>query len=202
MLLNVSELEESVIYKILTSTIIPRPIGWISTVDDKSINNLAPFSYFNLVSNYPPCVMFSTVKDGLKSKDTLKNVLINNEFVVNMVTKDVVEKMNITSKAVPSEIDEFELANLTPIPSSVVKPMRVQESKIQLECVKVHHYYIKDKNNVETACVIIGEVKVIHLDDSLIIDNLKIDVNNYQPISRLSGANYGEIGNIFSIKRN
>ncbi len=201
MQLNVKDFDDSVLYKILTSIIIPRPIGWISTIDANNINNLAPFSYFNMVSSNPPCVMFSTRIDDNKNKDTLNNILYNSEFVVNMVSKDIVEQMNTTSNAVAPEIDEFHLANLTPIPSTYVKPMSVKESKIHLECVKIHHYFIKDDNENETACVIIGKIKIIHIDDSIILDNYRIDIDKYNPISRLSGSNYSEIGNIFSIKR-
>ena len=103
---NCQETDETVLYKLLTGTIIPRPIGWISTIDENGINNLAPFSYFNMVSSKPPCVMFSTRRDNNKNKDTLNNVLQNEEFVVNLVTHDVVEQMNATSASVESTVDD------------------------------------------------------------------------------------------------
>ena len=122
MLFDTSKTDEKLLYKLLTGLIIPRPIGWISTIDSKVNNNLAPFSYFNMVSSDPPCVMFSTRRDNNSNKDTLNNVLQNNEFVVNLVTFDVVEQMNTTSATVAPDVDEFELANLTPIESVSVKP--------------------------------------------------------------------------------
>ncbi len=201
MTFNPDELESSAVYKLLTGTIIPRPIGWISTVDKNGINNLAPFSYFNMVSSDPPCVMFSTRRDNNKNKDTLDNVLNTNEFVVNLVTIDIVEKMNATSASVASDIDEFELAKLTPINSSSVKPKRVKESKVNFECKKIHHYFIKDKNGFESACVIIGQIKMMHIDDDILLENDKINLETYKPVARLAGSNYGALGEIFSIKR-
>jgi flavin reductase (DIM6/NTAB) family NADH-FMN oxidoreductase RutF len=197
---NPDDLEQSALYKLLTGSIIPRPIGWISTIDENGINNLAPFSYFNLLGDDPPHVMFSTRRDNNSNKDTLNNVLANGQFVVNMVTEDVVEQMNATSQAVASDIDEFELAKLTPIPSTKVKPMRVKESKIHFECEMVHHYFLEN-HKVGGACVIIGRIVMMHFDDSVLLDNYKINLDNYKPVSRLSGANYSKIGEIFSIKR-
>ena len=105
------------IYKILTGTVIPRPIGWVSTTDAEGNHNLAPFSFFNAVGEDPPHVMFSTVRTGNVNKDTLNNVLQTGEFVVNMATEDLVEKMNTTSANLKPDESEFELAELTPAPS-------------------------------------------------------------------------------------
>jgi flavin reductase (DIM6/NTAB) family NADH-FMN oxidoreductase RutF len=198
---NCQETDETVLYKLLTGTIIPRPIGWISTIDENGINNLAPFSYFNMVSSNPPCVMFSTRRDNNKNKDTLNNVLQNEEFVVNLVTQNVVNQMNATSASVDSTIDEFELANITAIDSVLVKPKRVKESLVHLECKKIHHHFIKDENGNETACVIIGQIQIIHIDDSILQENNRIDLDKYKPVARLAGSNYGTLGEIFSIKR-
>ena len=194
------ETDEKLLYKLLTGTIIPRPIGWISTVDKKGINNLAPFSYFNMVSSDPPCVMFSTRRDNNKNKDTLNNVLETEEFVVNLVTHEIVEKMNATSAAVASDIDEFKLADVTPIDSVLVKPKRVKESLVHFECEKIHHYFIDNDSN-GGACVVIGKIKLIHIDDSILLENNYINLDKYKPVARLAGSNYGTLGEIFSIKR-
>lgn len=194
------ETDEKLLYKLLTGTIIPRPIGWISTIDKNGINNLAPFSYFNMVSSDPPCVMFSTRRDNNKNKDTLNNVLENEEFVVNLVTHEIVEKMNATSASVASDVDEFELADLTPIDSIMVKPKRVKESLVHFECEKIHHYFIDNETN-GGACVVIGKIKLIHIDDSIILENNYINLDKYKPVARLAGSNYGTLGEIFSIKR-
>ncbi|WP_298303921.1 flavin reductase family protein [Flavobacterium sp.] len=194
------ELEQSAIYKLLTGSVIPRPIGWISTIDEEGINNLAPFSYFNILGDDPPHVMFSTRRDNNSNKDTLNNVLANKQFVVNMVTENVVEAMNTTAASVASDIDEFQLAKVTPIPSVLVKPMRVKESPIHFECEMVHHYFLEDHNQ-GGACVVIGRIVMMHFDDKVLLDDYKINMENYKPVSRLAGSNYSKIGEIFSIKR-
>ena len=170
-------------------------------MDENGINNLAPFSYFNMVSSDPPCVMFSTRRDNNFNKDTLNNILQNGEFVVNLVTMDVVEQMNATSATVAPNIDEFELAGLTPIDSVIVKPKRVKESLVHFECEKMHHYFIRDADVNETACVIIGEIKTIHIDDSILSENNHINLDKYKPVTRLAGSNYATLGEVFSIKR-
>ncbi len=194
------ELEQSAIYKLLTGSVIPRPIGWISTIDEEGINNLAPFSYFNILGDDPPHVMFSTRRDNNSNKDTLNNVLANKQFVVNMVTENVVEAMNTTAASVASDIDEFQLAKVTPISSLLVKPMSVKESPIHFECEMVHHYFLEDHNQ-GGACVVIGKIVMMHFDDKVLLDDYKINMENYKPVSRLAGSNYSKIGEIFSIKR-
>jgi flavin reductase (DIM6/NTAB) family NADH-FMN oxidoreductase RutF len=197
---DVQNTESSALYKLLTGTIIPRPIGWISTIDENGINNLAPFSYFNMVSSDPPCLMFSTRRDDNKNKDTLNNVLQNNQFVVNLVTIDLVEQMNATSASVAASIDEFELANITPIDSVFVKPKRVKESLVHFECEKIHHYFM-DNETGGGACIIIGKIITMHIDDSILMENHKINLEKYKPVARLAGSNYSKLGEIFSIKR-
>ncbi len=195
-----NELEHSAVYKLLTGSVIPRPIGWISSVDVNGINNLAPFSYFNAVGEDPPHVMFSTVRGNNTNKDTLNNVLANKQFVVNMVTEELAEQMNTTSQAVASDIDEFELAGLTPLPSLKIKPMRVKESKVTFECELVHHYFLEDHKN-GGACILIGRIVMMHFDESVLLDNYKINLETYKPIARLAGSNYAKLGELFSIKR-
>ena len=197
---NPDDLERSAVYKLLTGSIIPRPIGWISSISEDGINNLAPFSYFNMLVDDPPHVMFSTRRDNYKNKDTLINVLATKQFVVNMVTEDVVEQMNTTSQSIPADESEFDLANLTPIPSVKIKPMRVKESKIHFECELVHHYFLEGHQQ-GGACVVIGRIVMMHFDDSILLDDYKINLETYKPVSRLAGSNYSKIGEMFSIKR-
>ncbi|HNP33894.1 MAG TPA: flavin reductase family protein [Flavobacterium sp.] len=196
-----NELEHTAVYKLLTGAIIPRPIGWISSVSENGINNLAPFSYFNAVGDDPPHVMFSTGRGNDTNKDTLNNVLATKQFVVNMVTEELTEQMNATAQAVHSDIDEFELAGVTAIKSDKVKPMRVKESPISFECELVHHYFLEDHKH-GGACVIIGRIVMMHFDDAVLLDNHKINLQNYKPVSRLAGSGYAKMGEIFSVKRN
>ncbi|MEM0543593.1 flavin reductase family protein [Flavobacterium sp. j3] len=197
---NPNNLERSAIYKLLTGSIIPRPIGWISSISEDGINNLAPFSYFNMLGDDPPHLMFSTGIGNRTQKDTLVNVLATKQFVVNMVTEELVEQMNITAKAVPYDVDEFELAGVTPIASKKIKPMRVKESPINFECELVHHYFLEDHKN-GGACVLIGRIVMMHFDETVLADNYKINLENYNPIARLAGSNYAKLGELFSIKR-
>ncbi|KAF2518614.1 flavin reductase family protein [Flavobacterium salilacus subsp. salilacus] len=188
------------IYKILSGAIIPRPIAWVSSISDEGITNLAPFSFFNMVGDDPPHIMFSTVRTGDKNKDTLNNVLATKQFVVNLATEDLVEKMNDTSASLPPNESEFDFAGLTPAPSVFIKPPRVQESPVSMECELVHHYSLEGHQN-GGATIMIGRVVMIHIDESILLDDFKINMETYKPVARLAGSNYAGLGEIFSIKR-
>lgn len=194
------ETSQKNIYKILTGAVIPRPIGWVSSISEDGIPNLAPFSFFNAVGEDPPHIMFSTVRTGDKNKDTLNNVLATKQFVVNMATEDLVEVMNATSIELPPEGNEFEYAGLTPIPSIKVKPFRVKECAITFECELVHHYSLEDHKN-GGATIMVGRIVMFHVDESVLLDDYKINMDTYKPVARLAGSNYSKLGEIFSIKR-
>jgi len=197
---DIQDTESSALYKLLTGTVIPRPIAWVASIDENGIDNLAPFSFFNVVSEDPPHIMFSTVLTGNKNKDTFNNILANNQFVVNLVTEEVVEQMNTTAQNVASDVSEFELANVTPIDSVFIKPKRVKESLVQFECEMVHHYFIEKHQN-GGACIIIGKIITLHIDDSILMENHKINLDKYKPVARLAGSNYSTLGELFQIKR-
>ena len=188
------------IYKILTGAVIPRPIGWISSISKSGVPNLAPFSFFNAVGEDPPHVVFSTVRSGNINKDTLLNILSVKQFVVNMATEELVEAVNATSINLPPEGNEFEYAGLTPIPSVRVAPPRVAESPIHFECELVHHYQLENHQN-GGAVVMIGRIVMFHVDDKVLLDDFNINREAYKPIARLEGWNYTTLGKIFSIKR-
>ncbi|MFN8273552.1 MAG: flavin reductase family protein [Flavobacteriaceae bacterium] len=194
-------LEQSAIYKLLTGLIIPRPIGWISSVDADGVVNLAPFSYFNAVGDDPPHVMFSTSRSNHVVKDTLRNVLETKQFVVNMVTEELAEAMNLTAHPIPSDESEFDYAHLTSAASVKVMPPRVLESPVAMECELVHHYTLEGSLNGGST-IIIGRVVQFHINDELLLDEYKINLENYQPVARLAGSNYAKLGEIFTIKRN
>ena len=193
-------IDQKATYKLLTGAVIPRPIGWISSISKDGIPNLAPFSFFNAVGEDPPHVMFSTVRPNNSNKDTLNNVLETGQFVVNMVVENIVEQMNTTSQSVSSDVNEFELAGLTAIPSLKVKAPRVKESPINMECELVHHYTLED-NKHGGATILIGRVIMFHIDESVLLDDFKINMETYKPVARLAGSNYSKLGEIFSIKR-
>ena len=194
-------LEQKSIYKLLTGIIIPRPIGWISSISEEGIANLAPFSYFNAVGDDPPHVMFSAGRGANSNKDTLNNVLATKQFVVNMVTEELVEQMNSTAQGIPPHESEFDLANLTPIPSLKIKPPRVKESPISMECELVHHYTLED-NKYGGSTILVGRIVMFHIAENVMLDDFKINLETYKPVARLAGSNYSKLGEIFSVKRN
>lgn len=200
MIIDPANTSQKDIYKILTGSVIPRPIGWVSSISEDGILNLAPFSFFNAVGEDPPHVMFSTVRSGNTNKDTLNNVLATKQFVVNMATEDMVEAMNASSVNLPPEGDEFDYAGLTPAPSELVRPPRVKESPIAFECELVHHYSLEGHKD-GGATIMIGRIVMFHVDESVLLDDYKINQETYRPIARLAGSNYAKLGEIFSIKR-
>jgi len=196
--IDIKSLEPKQVYKLMTSIIIPRPIAWISTVSRDGIYNLAPFSYFAGISSKPPLLLVSigSKSPGVK-KDTWKNIEETGEFVVNMVTKDILEKMNQTSLPYESEIDEFKEAKLTPIPSSVVKPPRVKESPVNIECRRFQIIEIGRMG------LILGEILKVHVRDDILNEKGYVDTTKLKVVGRLGGANYCIVSgeNTFELKR-
>ena len=189
-------------YKLMIGSIVPRPIGWISTVGADGVYNLAPFSFFNAVCSNPPTVLFCvTARRGdLAQKDTLKNVLATGEFVVNIVSQDVAEQMNLTSADLPPEIDEFEFAGLTPAPSVTVSAPRVAESRIHYEC-ELDRTVGVNADEQGGATVVFGRVRHVHIADELLIGTDKIDPHVLRPVGRMAGASYARIEDIFELQR-
>ncbi|HEU4497213.1 MAG TPA: flavin reductase family protein [Flavobacterium sp.] len=200
MQLNPEQLDPKAVYKLLTGAVIPRPIAWISTISEDGILNLAPFSFFNAAGDDPPHIMFSASRPGGQEKDTLANILRTGQFVVNMVTEALAEQMNATAQSVPHDIDEFQLAGLTPIASARIKPPRVKESPVSFECELVHHYTLENHKS-GGATIVIGRIVMFHFDDSVLSDGYKINLANYRPVSRLAGSDYARLGELFSIIR-
>lgn len=188
------------VYKVLTAAVTPRPIGWVSSINANGERNLAPFSFFNVVGYDPPHVVFAPINPNGVKKDTTNNVLETGEFVVNMVTEDLVEKMNQTSARLAPNEDEFEFAGLTPQESVLVKPPRVKESLISFECKLVHHYSFVEKQNGST--ILIGQVVLIHVADEIIKSDFKIDTDLYKTIGKMEGGLYCRTGDQFFIDRN
>ena len=189
------------VYKILTGSILPRPIGWISTVGAAGLANLAPFSFFNAVGSRPPTVLFCpTVREfDAGPKDTLRNLRTTGEFVVNIVTETVAEAMNITSTEFPPQVDEFQLAGLTAAPSVVVAAPRVAESPIHFEC-RVHQ--IVDLGaGPGGGAVVLGRIVHLHVEPSVLLGEDKIDLDALRPIGRLSGPAYCRVSDVFRMPR-
>jgi flavin reductase (DIM6/NTAB) family NADH-FMN oxidoreductase RutF len=200
MIVRPSEHDIRDVYKILIGSVVPRPIAFVSTVSAGGIRNLAPFSFFNAVCQNPPVIVFST---GLRRgdhgrKDTLRNVEETGEFVVNIVSEDFAEAMNATAGEYPFEVDEFEISGLTPLASAIVKPPRVAESKVQMECKLMQTVLVSDRPG--GACLVIGEVVCFHVDDA-IIDHFRIDPDALRAIGRMGGNTYSRTNDRFDLAR-
>lgn len=188
------------IYKLMIGLIVPRPIAFVSTLDEHGIRNLAPFSYFTACSTNPPVVCFcAAVRSGPRpQKDTLRNIEATCEFVVNIVSEDLAAKMNATSAEVGPEIDEFHLAGLTPLASDLVKPPRVAESRIHLECRLRQIVRVSDQPGGGN--LILGDVLRFHIQDDL-LDGFKIDPDKLRAIGRMGGLTYCRTQDRFNMVR-
>jgi flavin reductase (DIM6/NTAB) family NADH-FMN oxidoreductase RutF len=182
------------------SCVVPRPIGWISTISVDGISNLAPYSQFQNLTFDPPYVMFSANQKTTGSrKDTVNNVEQTGEFVYNMATYALREAVNLTAQQVAPEEDEFELAGLTKAPSRLVKPFRVAESPIHFECRYVQTLRLPGGGKMGTVDVVIGEVLAVHIRDEFIMPNGKLDIVKIRPIGRLGYYDYTTVDSIFEM---
>jgi flavin reductase (DIM6/NTAB) family NADH-FMN oxidoreductase RutF len=177
-------------YLLMISLVIPRPVGWISTLSTAGVRNLAPYSYFNLMGSDPFYVAFGST--GVK--DTLTNVRDTKQFVANIATMHLLEKMSFTSGDFPREEDEFGWAGLTPAPSAKVRPPRVGEAKAHLECELMQ---IVDDRNTH---IVLGRIVHAHVDPSVWKDG-RVDPRLLDPICRLSGSGYAALGELYSVQR-
>ncbi len=187
-------------YDPFKALIVPRPIGWVSTMSDDGVANIAPYSFFNAVSDKPPYVMFSTY--GIK--DSLKNINQNGEFVCSLANWDLRYEINTTSAPVPYGVNEFELAGLTATASNLVRPPRVKNSPAAFECKLWQTFNLpsEGEGKASTYAIIIGRVVGIHIDDQYIKDG-RVDTGAMRPIARLGYMDYGVINpeNVFTINR-
>jgi flavin reductase (DIM6/NTAB) family NADH-FMN oxidoreductase RutF len=206
MIVSPSDLSHSELYGILLNSVAPRPIAWVSTISAAGNINLAPFSFFNAVCVDPPLLAFAP---GLRqpkqpegghgeAKDTLRNVRETKEFVVNIVTYELAEAMNLTSGEYDASVDEFELAKLTPQPSKVVRPPRVAESPISFEC-KLHQI-LDFSSRPTSSSLVIGQVVSIHISDAHLKDG-KLDRNSLDLIGRMGGIQYTRTTQRFEMVR-
>lgn len=182
------------------SIIAPRPIGWVSTIDAHGRRNLAPYSFFNGFNYVPPIIGFSSIG----RKDSLANAQLTREFVWNLATRQLAEAMNATSATVPHEVDEFELARLTPAPSRKVKPPRVLESPVNFECrvSQILQLQCVDGTKIDS-WVVFGEVVAVHIEKELIIEGV-YQTAAAHPIARLGRmGDYAELraDAVFEMKR-
>lgn len=186
---NFSDLSNQEAYQILSSAIAPRPICFASTIDKEGNINLSPFSFFNLMSSNPPICVFSPVNRGRDgtAKNTLENLLEVPEVVINIVNYPMVQQMSLASTEYPKGTNEFIKAGFTPLKSNLVKPPRVQESPVQLEC-KVNQIIPLGKEG-GAGNIVIAEVLFAHINPNILDKDGKIDVFKIDQVARL-GANW------------
>ncbi len=186
-------------YQLLTSLVVPRPIGWISTRSRAGVPNLAPFSYFAALASEPFLVGVSIGSRRGEPKDTLRNIRDTGVFCVNVCALDLLEAMNATSAEVPEEVDEFSLAGLTAVPGEVVEAPFVGEAPAALECGLFQEVPLGDGPNT----LVIGEIRRVHLASRLELapGSWAVDPRSLRPVGRLGGDRYALPGEIRELKR-
>ena len=182
------------------SCVIPRPIGWISTLSEHGVANLAPYSQFQNLTFDPPYVMFAANQSTWGDrKDSVSNAERTGEFVWNMATYALREAVNRSARAVGPEVDEFELAGVTKAASALVKPPRVAESPIQFECRYHATLRLPGSSAVGTVDLVIGRVVGVHISDAALTADGRVDVLALRPIARLGYYDYTSIESVFSM---
>jgi len=189
--------------KILNCSVIPRPIAFVSTLSSENQPNLAPFSFFQVVAYNPPIISVSFQLSPRQPKNTRDNILATKEFVVNLISEPFVEAANETSVEAPADVSEWDVSGLTQEPSTHVKPARVKESAVSLECELFQSQDIfPDGATVPSATLVLGRVKYMHVRNSVLRpDGLQADPTKLRPISRISGLTYARVGEGFDLKR-
>lgn len=195
MIIDPDTLDPKSCYKLLIGSIVPRPIAWTSTVSTDGVPNLAPFSFFTVASRNPPMLCISVgprTDDAPGSKDTVANIEMTGEFVINIVSVPLSNAMHESSGSHPPEADEFEKAGLTAAPCEVVKAPRVGEAGVSMECVLDRVLALGSDH------LVIGRMVRFHVQDNLYTENGRIDVARLQPLGRLAG-DYTKVETIFTL---
>lgn len=191
--------DRKTVYKILTGCIVPRPIGFISSVSASGVFNAAPFSFFNGISHIPPLVCFSpSVRPDWQPKDTLKNVTEVRDFVVNIVDEDLAAAMSLCAEEYPPEVSEFEVAKLTPAPSKVVSSPRILESPVNMECRVVSILPLPE--SIYT--LVIGQVVYFHVREDVYLPDGRIAWHRLRAVGRMAGDAYTRTRDIFTLDYN
>jgi flavin reductase (DIM6/NTAB) family NADH-FMN oxidoreductase RutF len=198
--LDVRDLDTRDAYRLLIGSVVPRPIAWVSTVSASGVHNLAPFSFFNAVTSSPPMVVISVSHRNGELKDTARNVKEVPELVLNIVSEAVGEAMNVTSEELPFEVDEIELAKLTKLPSTLVRPVRVAESPVQIEC-RVEQLIPVGRGTAGNI-LILAEVVAYHINDQVYdADRKRILPERLKAIGRMAGDGYSKTNEYFEMIR-
>ena len=195
-----THLQSGLSHNPLKAIVSPRPIGWISSQGSDGSVNLAPYSYFNAISEQPPMVMFSSAPGDATSKDSLRNVLETKEFVVNVVSAALGDAMNVSSGSFPYGTNEFDKAGLEMAACETVSVPRVKAAPAALECCLWQAIDLPAPDNGRASTMVIGTITGIYIADDVIVDG-KVDVAAYQPLARLGYMDYAQITELFAMQR-
>ena len=184
--------------RVLTGVVVPRPIAFVSSISADGIVNLAPFSFFNAMAYDPATIVLGISRSaGWKAKDTLANIEATGEFVVSVVVDDIAEAMNSTAAEFPADVDEFQIAGLTPKPSELVRPPLVAESPVNMECRLNQVVAVGDGTK---HAIVIGEIALMHIRDD-IISGHRINHQRLKPVGRLAGNMYCNTHDVYELIR-
>ncbi|MGO3048898.1 hypothetical protein CD110_10645 [Staphylococcus casei] len=186
-------------YKLLSGSIIPRPIAFVTSQNKNGLLNAAPFSFFNIVNNAPPMISISVQRAGGKRKDTALNIEEMGEFVVHITDENNVENVNITAAQLNPEENELDHTKFTLVDSENITVAGIKEAKVRLECKLDQIVEIGSKD--DGADLIIGEVVMYHIDEHIYYGDSKIDALKLEPVARLAGNDYAKLGDTFTIER-
>jgi len=194
MILDPSAVSPGDLYRFMISVVVPRPIAFVSTVNTAGVANVAPFSYFTAITNQPPLLGVSVNRRRGTVKDTLRNIQQTGEFVVNVVDEPLGSRMVQASGDWPEDVDEFVLTGLTPVPSDLVRPPRVGESPVSLEC-RVHRII-----ELGNASFVVGEIRRAHVRDGVLTEG-RVDIEKLRPLGRLGGDSYAPVRDVIHMPR-
>lgn len=195
-----NDLQERENYKFLIGSIIPRPIAFVTSVNEDGVVNGAPFSFFNVVSSNPPMISVSVQRKKGQMKDTSRNIAANGEFVVHVVSEEFVRAINETAANLPPDESEIERAGLTLVSSDVVSVPGVQEAKVRFECTLEQKLTLGGDENGPGCDLLIGRVRKYHIEEDLYKEGY-IDKDQLRAMSRLAGNDYATIGDVVTIER-
>jgi flavin reductase (DIM6/NTAB) family NADH-FMN oxidoreductase RutF len=193
--LDPSQMADLDVYKILAGCIVPRPIGFMTTIARDGVVNAAPFSFFNMISHIPPLVGFSVARKPTGPKDTLTNVVDSGEFVVNIVNEEIVAAADVCSGLFAPEVDELALSGLTAVASSVVRAPRIAESPVNFECRLLQTVLFPGSPST----FIIGQVLRMHVRQNVLLAGHRIDHSALAAVGRMAGNSYCRTSDTFSL---
>jgi flavin reductase (DIM6/NTAB) family NADH-FMN oxidoreductase RutF len=194
MILDPATMSRGDVYRFMTRAVVPRPIAFVSTVNGQGLSNVAPFSYFIALTAQPPLFGISIAARSGDPKDTLRNIQDTEEFVINMVSESMAERMVQSSGDWPEDVSEFTVTGLTELPSDLVRAPRVGESPLSMEC-RLHRIV-----DLGASRFVVGEMLRAHVKDEVLTDG-KVDVEKLRPVARLGGDEYAIIRSVVHMAR-